>query len=304
MLDVKEIGFSQFYVSLEDDLMIRFGSDRIKLMMQSMGFKEDQAIRSSMFTKALESAQKRVEGNNFDIRKQLLEYDDVINIQRELIYDKRNEILDSESIHDTIITTIKNHIKDLVISHVIEKELTPKDIDEILEYVNEHLLRRYDIKVNDIVDKDHDNLIQYISDQVLQEYDEKLKDIPIEIRDEFEKTISLRVIDLHWMEHINTMAHLREGIHLRSYAQENPLRAYTSEGFALFEAMLQKIDKEISSYLLRAEIRQNIERKAVAQGTANNKEEGINRPKKVEKIGRNAPCPCGSGKKYKQCCGK
>jgi preprotein translocase subunit SecA len=297
-------GFSQFYVSLEDDLMIRFGSDRIKLMMQSMGFKEDQAIRSSMFTKALESAQKRVEGNNFDIRKQLLEYDDVINIQRELIYDKRNEILDSESIHDTIITTIKNHIKDLVISHVIEKELTPKDIDEILEYVNEHLLRRYDIKVNDIVDKDHDNLIQYISDQVLQEYDEKLKDIPIEIRDEFEKTISLRVIDLHWMEHINTMAHLREGIHLRSYAQENPLRAYTSEGFALFEAMLQKIDKEISSYLLRAEIRQNIERKAVAQGTANNKEEGINRPKKVEKIGRNAPCPCGSGKKYKNCCGR
>jgi len=297
-------GFSQFCVSLEDDLMVRFGSDRIKSLMQSLGFKEDQAIRSKIFSTSLEAAQKRVEGNNFDVRKQLLEYDDVMNTQREIIYEKRNEILDSESIHETIINTIVNHITDLVMSHVVEEKLNIEDYSEIIESINENLLRKSKIKVSDISDKTPDNIIKLISDKVLLEYKVKLEDIPVEIRDEFEKAISLRVIDTFWMNHINTMAHLREGIHLRGYAQENPLRAYTSEGFELFDDMLQRIDKDISIYLLKAEIRQNIERKEVAKGNANHKEEGIRIPKKVDKIGRNEMCPCGSEKKFKHCCGK
>ena len=137
--------------------------------------------------------------------------------------------------------------------------------------------------------------------------EEKLKDIPTEIRDEFEKAISLNVIDNHWMEHINTMSHLREGIHLRGYAQEDPLRAYTMEGYNMFDEMLQKIDKDVTTFLLRAEIRQNVERKEVVKKKITNdggKEPAKKTPKRVKKIGRNDPCPCGSGKKYKNCCGK
>ena len=136
---------------------------------------------------------------------------------------------------------------------------------------------------------------------------EKIKEIPDEIKDEFEKAISLQVIDNYWMEHINTMAHLREGIHLRGYAQEDPLRAYTMEGFDLFDQMIQKIDKDISVFLLKAEIRQNIERKEVAKTKRTNEGEEKKtkkQPKRVNKIGRNDLCPCGSGKKYKNCCGK
>jgi preprotein translocase subunit SecA len=299
-------GFSQFYVSLEDDLMVRFGSDRIKTIMQSLGFDGEQAIRSKMFSKSMESAQRRVEGNNYDIRKQLLEYDDVMNNQREIMYEKRNEILDSESIHQTILNTISNHIKDIVMSHIVEDNLTVKDKEEIIETVNENLLGKTTVKMEDIREKDTDELIQYINDSVINEYEAKLKDIPTEIRDEFEKAISLRVIDTYWMDHINTMAHLREGIYLRGYAQENPLRAYTTEGFTLFDDVLQKIDKDTSIYLLKAEIRQNIERKAVAKGSNTNSSEdkAVKTPKKTTKVGRNEPCPCGSGKKYKQCCGK
>ena len=296
-------GFSQFYVSMEDELMVRFGSDRIKNMMQTFGFQEDQAIRSGMFSKSLESAQKRVEGNNFDIRKQLLEYDDVINIQREAIYNKRNDILDKDSIHDIVLHTINDHIRDLVMSHLDENQKLVQP-EEIMEFVNENLIKKRKLKLDEIVNKKEEALIIYLSDIVQKEYETKLGDIPIEIKDEFEKAISLKVIDLHWMEHINTMAHLREGIHLRGYAQENPLRAYTKEGFELFDQMLQKIDQQISIYLLKAEIRQNIKRTQVAKGVANNKEAGIKKPKKTTKIGRNDPCPCGSGKKYKHCCGK
>lgn len=297
-------GFSQFYVSLEDDLMVRFGSERIQTMLNSLGFSGDQAIRSKMFSRAMESAQKRVEGNNFDIRKQLLQYDDVMNEQREIVYQRRNEILEDESIHDTVLITIQNHIHDIIYSHIIDGELDTKDKEEIIESVNENLLRNKKIKFEDIEDNKLEQLEKCITDLVIQEYEDKLKDIPEEIRNEFEKVISLRIIDTHWMEHISTMAHLREGIHLRGYAQESPLRAYTIEGFDLFDSMLQSIDKNITIYLLKAEIRQNLERKEVLKGHANSGEETKKKPKRVKKIGRNEPCPCGSGKKYKQCCGK
>lgn len=298
-------GFTQFFVSMEDELMVRFGSDRIRGMMTSLGF-GDTPIQSKTFTKAISTAQTRVEGNNFDIRKQLLQYDDVMNNQREIMYQKRNEILDSDSIHQRVLDAMHNHITDLVNSHIMpEGHLTDKDLEEITEFANQNLLRE-DIKKNDIEGKKEEEIIEFLYERVTKEYEEKIGDIPEEVKDEFEKALSLNVIDNYWMEHINTMAHLREGIHLRSYAQEDPLRAYTMEGFELFDNMLQRIDKDTTIFLLKAEIRQNIERKEVVKNKVTNdsEKETKKQPKRVQKVGRNDPCPCGSGKKYKQCCGK
>ena len=299
-------GYTQFFVSMKDDLMVRFGSDRISTLMETMGL-GDQAIKSKAFTKSIGTAQKRVEGNNFDIRKQLLQYDDVMNNQREIMYDRRNEILDSESIHETVISTFRHHIEDLVKSHLAPEDyITDNDLDDIIEFANQNLLKK-DIKPAYLKGLDTDEMIDKLSKKVISDYEEKLVDIPKDVVDEFEKAITLQVIDNYWMEHINTMSHLREGIHLRGYAQEDPLRAYTMEGFDLFDDMIQKIDKDVSVFLLRAEIRQNIERKEVSKTKLTNeggKEPAKKTPKRVNKIGRNDPCPCGSGKKYKQCCGK
>ena len=299
-------GYTQFFVSMRDDLMVRFGSDRIGAMMETMGI-GDQAIQSKTFTKSIGTAQKRVEGNNFDIRKNLLQYDDVMNNQREIIYAKRNQILDNESIHEMVLSTFRHHIEDLVKAHLApEGYLTEEDYKEILEFANENLLNK-DIKLKDVSSLKEDELIDYISKAVIKEYEDKLKDIPQEVTEEFEKVITLQVLDNYWMEQINTMSHLREGIHLRGYAQEDPLRAYTMEGFDLFDSMLQKIDKDVSVFLLKAEIRQNIERKPQEKKLLTNDTEEKpvkKKPIKKQKIGRNDPCPCGSGKKYKQCHGK
>ncbi len=299
-------GYTQFFVSMRDDLMVRFGSDRIGAMMENMGI-GDQAIRSKAFTRSVEQAQKRVEGNNYDIRKNLLQYDDVMNNQREIIYGKRNQILDNESIHEMVLSTFRHHVEDLVKSHIPpENELTQEDYKDIREFVNENLLKN-DLEEKDVNGKQPEELIDFICKRVIEEYEDKIKDIPEEVSQEFEKVITLQVVDNYWMEHINTMSHLREGIHLRGYAQEDPLRAYTMEGFDLFDSMLQKIDKDISIFLLKAEIRQNIERKENTKKiTTNDSEDKVEKkkPKKTKKVGRNDPCPCGSGKKYKNCCGK
>ena len=299
-------GFTQFFVSLKDDLMVRFGSDRIGEMMKNMGLGE-QAIQSRTFTKSIESAQKRVEGNNFDIRKQLLEYDDVMNDQRDIVYGKRNRVLDSESIHDMVIETFRHHVEDVVNSHLPpEGYLTELDYGKILDYINNNLLHK-DLKEKDIKDKQPEEVIDTICKKIIAEFEEKFNTLPEEISNEFEKVITLQILDRHWMEHINTMSHLREGIHLRGYAQEDPLRAYTMEGYNLFDTMLQRVDQEISVTLQRAEIRQNIERKENTKNIrTNDPDQGQvkQKPKRVQKVGRNDPCPCGSGKKYKQCCGK
>jgi preprotein translocase subunit SecA len=299
-------GFSQFYVSLEDELMVKFGSDRFKGMLKSLGFDGEQAIRSKMFSNSVESAQKRVEGNNFDMRKELLKYDDVMNNQREIVYEKRNSILDSESIHSEILKLFKNYINQLTNSHIMpEGHLTKEDKLEIIEAVNGNLLRKTSIEIKDIDQLEIAAIEDFIYEKVVKEYEEKISEIPSDMINQFEKAIYLNVIDLHWMEHINTMAHLKEGIYLRGYAQENPLQAYTIEGFDLFDEMLQKIEKQTSIYLLKSEIRQNLETKEVAKIKATNNESKTTiKPKQVTKIGRNESCPCGSGKKYKRCCGK
>ncbi len=297
-------GMSQFFVSFEDDLMRRFGTDKIKMMLQSFGVDDDMAIRSKALTKSIETAQKRVEGNNYDIRKSLLDYDNVLNEQREIIYNKRNEIIDNESISQTVIDTFKETIDVLCENHIApEGHLTENDKSEIVEYVNTNFLKKQNLKVEDIIDLKDKDVPEYISSLVIKDYEEKVKGLPV--RNEFERAISLRVIDSNWVEHMNTMEHLKEGIGLRGYSQTNPVQAYTMEGFELFDKLLDKIDNDISVFLLKAEIRQNTEMKQTIKGSANDGKEKIkSTPKKVTKIGRNDPCPCGSGKKYKQCCGK
>ena len=299
-------GYTQFYVSFEDDLMVRFGTDRFKGLLEAAGLGTTINLRSKAMTRNVESAQKKVEGNNFDIRKNLLQYDDVMGKQREIIYERRNEILDKESIHESIINLIKDHIYELVSGHLVNQpELLEFDCSEICEYVNENLLKNSNIKVSEIINKSKEDVIKVLEDKIIGEYENKIKELPEEIVNDFEKVIALRVIDTHWMEHINTMDHLKEGIGLRSYAQTNPLVAYTNEGFQLFDEMLERINKETTIYLLKAEIRQNLERKEVEKPVkTNDTKDGSSKPKKVTKIGRNEPCPCGSGRKYKQCCGK
>lgn len=296
-------GVSQFFVSLEDDLMVRFGTDRIKTLMQSAGF-DDQAIRSKIFTGSIESAQKRVEGNNFDIRKHLLQYDNVMNEQREIIYSKRNEILDQESIHENVLESFRKYVYNDVFKYLNRED--DNKYKDLVPHVNKDILRSGRIKLDDIENKDINDITDIICEKLNKEYENKISELPWDIVNEFEKAISLRVIDQNWMNHINDMEQLKEGVGLRGYANEDPLQAYIKEGYGIFDNMMDKISLETSQYLLKAEIRQNIERKEVAKPIINNREEGTLKggTHKKEKIGRNDPCPCGSGKKYKQCCGK
>ena len=299
-------GESQFFVSMEDELMVRFGTDRIKGLLQSIGFDENQAIRSKTFTKSLSSAQAKVEGNNFDMRKQLLEYDDVMNNQREDIYERRNEILDNDSIHETVLDTIHSYVSYLVDTHYTDGKISGEALKDLVDIVNHDLLRQ-DIKESDITSKNEDDAINYIFDKCKDEYENKLKNIPVEVTNEFEKAISLNVIDKYWTENINTLSHLREAVMMRGYGGQDPLRAYTMEGLEMYENMLDRIDKDISIYLMNAEIRQNIERNEVVKNKITNDSDNsaTNKPKVNKgKIGRNDPCSCGSGKKYKNCCGK
>ena len=300
-------GITRFYISMEDDLMARFGSDRMKSIMTTFGIKEDQPITHKMLSKNIENAQKRVEGFNYDRRKALLDYDNVISRQREIIYERRNEILDQESIRDRILDTFKDYVSQEVKSHIPpEDKLTLNDIDNIMELFNANLLKSKKLTKKELENKSIDEIINYIYDIVCKDYEEKLKDIPVEIQNDFEKAITLRILDKNWMEQLDAMEHLKEGIGLRGYAQTNPLQAYALEGFELFDNMLAQVNREITTFLLKAEVRQNLERHENKNIKTNEtKEETKKTPRKVtKKIGRNEPCPCGSGKKYKNCCGK
>ena len=300
-------GTTRFFVSMEDDLMIKFGSDKMKNVMESLGISDDQAISNKMISKNIESAQKKVEGFNFDRRKGLLDYDNVISKQREIIYERRNEILDKESIRDRVLETFKTFVHNQISSHLPpEGYLTENDIDNITEMFNAHLLKRRKLKKEDFKDKSTEELENFIYDIVVDDYNKKLENVPEEIQDDFEKSISLRIIDKNWMNQLDEMEALKEGVGLRGYAQSNPLQVYALEGFQMFDNMMATIEAEISNYLLNAEVRQNIEREQVKNIRTNDGKEGVkSKPKKAEKkIGRNDPCPCGSGKKYKQCCGK
>ncbi|GLB61516.1 preprotein translocase subunit SecA [Cytobacillus sp. NCCP-133] len=302
-------GVTQFYLSMEDELMRRFGSDNMKSMMERLGMDDTQPIQSKMVSRAVESAQKRVEGNNFDARKQLLSYDDVLRQQREILYGQRNEVLESENLREIvekmIMTSIERNVSAYAPGHEDEENW---NFQGIIDYVNGNLLNEGDLTAGDIRGKDTEEIVETIFAKVKERYNEKEEMLSPEQMREFEKVIVLRAVDSKWMDHIDAMDHLRQGIHLRAYGQTDPLREYQGEGFAMFENMIAAIEEDIAKYIMKAEIRSNLERQEVAKGQAvNPKEDGEKVKKKpVVKqmdIGRNDPCICGSGKKYKNCCG-
>ncbi|HLR60047.1 MAG TPA: preprotein translocase subunit SecA [Pseudogracilibacillus sp.] len=304
-------GMSQFYLSMEDELMRRFGSDNLRAMMDRLGIEEDEPIESKMVSRAVESAQKRVEGNNFDSRKTILSYDDVLREQREIIYEQRKEIIESDSnvrkIVEGMIETTINRIVDINTS---DEEIENWNIQAIIDYVNNRLLDEGDITLDQLSDDEPEEIKSYILNKVIERYDEKEEELTEDQMREFEKVILLRVVDTKWMDHIDQMDQLRQGIHLRAYAQNDPLREYQLEGYNMFETMIISIEEEVAHYIFKAQIRENLEREEVVKETkavaANDgKEEKKRKPfVRKENIGRNDPCPCGSGKKYKNCHGQ
>ncbi|MEW9502140.1 preprotein translocase subunit SecA [Jeotgalibacillus marinus] len=304
-------GVTQFYLSMEDDLMRRFGSDNMKNMMTRLGMDDTQPIQSRMVTRAVESAQKRVEGNNFDARKQLLQYDDVLRQQREVIYKDRFDVLDSESLRNIIEKMLESTIYNIVDQYapVVEEE-DKWDLKGLENFIFANLLAEGKIVEEDLRGKSNDDIKAYIVEKVTERYDEREIELGDRMR-EFEKVILLRSIDTKWIDHIDAMDQLRQGIHLRAYGQIDPLREYQNEGFAMFETMQTAINEDVSKYIMKSEIRNNLERQEVAKGQAvNPKEEGGEGKKKkaqpvrkTNDVGRNQPCPCGSGKKFKQCHG-
>lgn len=304
-------GVTQFYLSMEDELMRRFGSDNMKTMMQKLGMDDSQPIQSKMVTKAVESAQKRVEGNNFDARKRLLQYDDVIRQQREIIYKQRFEVIDSENLRDVVEGMIKSVIEKNVHSFApAEEDREGWNLTGLINFINGNLLHEEDITLGDLKGKEPEQMIDLILAKVSERYNEKEELLGPDKMREFEKVILLRTVDSKWIDHIDAMDQLRQGIHLRAYGQNDPLREYQTEGFAMFEAMVDSIEDDVAKYIMKAEIVDNLKREEVAKGQAViPSSDGENKPKRkpvrVEnKIGRNDPCFCGSGKKYKNCHGK
>ncbi|MBM6629823.1 preprotein translocase subunit SecA [Mammaliicoccus vitulinus] len=306
-----DVGRSRFYLSLEDELMVRFGSERMQSLMGKLGMDDDTPIESKMVSRAVESAQKRVEGNNFDARKRLLEYDDVLRKQREIIYGERNDIIEKEDVQDIVKDMIKSSLERGINYHLATNE-EEIDYEALVQFVEDSYLHQDVIKADDIRGRDYEDIVEIVLEKIKEQYNAQQEDFGDQMS-EFERMIVLRTIDRKWTDHIDTMDQLRTGIHLRSYGQINPLREYQNEGLDLFETMLNEIEDEVSKYILKSTIDrgEQVEREQVEIGEA--KHVGANdgkekvKPKPIvkdEQIGRNDPCPCGSGKKYKNCHGQ
>ncbi|MCM3628119.1 preprotein translocase subunit SecA [Paenibacillus glycanilyticus] len=299
-------GSSQFYLSLEDELMRRFGAENIMGMMDRLGLEEDQPIESRLITRAVESAQKRVEGSNFDTRKVVLQYDDVMNQQREVIYKQRRDVLFSDNIREIVMEMIVPVIEHVVDAHTEGDIPEEWDLQEIADYANSNLLPDETFTKDDLWGKEKEDIIELIKDKVVAYYDEREAELGAETMREFEKVVVLRAVDSKWMDHIDAMDQLRQGIHLRAYGGTDPLREYQFEGFEMFKEMIYSIQEEVAKYIMKARVESNLERQEVAQGqtTTNSPAEAEKRPaKREERTGRNDLCPCGSGKKYKMCHG-
>ena len=304
-------GDSRFYLSLQDELMVRFGSERLQNMMNRLGMDDSTPIESKMVSRAVESAQKRVEGNNFDSRKRVLEYDDVLRKQREIIYSERNDIIDSDESSELINAMLRSTLERSIHYYVNEEDDEP-DYEPFINYVEDVFLNEGELKVEDINGKDNDDIFEVVWSKIEIALKDQKEKIGTQF-DEFERMILLRSIDTHWTDHIDTMDQLRQGIHLRSYGQQNPLRDYQNEGHQLFDTMMQNIEEDVSKYILKSviSVEDDIERdkttdfgKAEHVSAEDGKEKAKAEPYvKDEHIGRNDPCPCGSGKKYKNCHG-
>ena len=304
-------GYSRFYLSTKDELMRRFGGERFEraLMMLSGKNKEEVPLESKMFSRFVESAQKKVEGYNFDRRKSVVEYDEVLRKQREIIYGQRKDILFLDDMEPQI-----ERMMDSVIERNVEKfALSDKKGAKINapEFMEQFVNRFFNLNTfeeSDFEDETIEDVKEIIKDKFLENLQEKKDIVPAEVYQEFLKVVLLRSVDKYWMDHIDQMSSLRQSIGLQSYAQINPLREYQNLGYEMFETMVGNIEDEVVIFVSRAQLRDNLQREEVAKptGTSGGSEETSKRKPVVNKnakVGRNDPCPCGSGKKYKHCCG-
>ncbi|QGH34105.1 preprotein translocase subunit SecA [Gracilibacillus salitolerans] len=303
-------GVTQFYLSMEDELMRRFGSDNMKNMMERLGMDDTQPIESKMVSRAVESAQKRVEGNNFDARKTILSYDDVLRQQREIIYKQRFDVIDSDNLREIIEQMIQTTVENAVDTYMADDIPENWNLTGLIEYIHATLLESDWITEDDLKGKEKDEVTDLIMAKIKEKYEQKEEEFTSERMREFEKVIVLRTVDTKWMDHIDQMDQLRQGIHLRAYGQNDPLREYQMEGFSMFEQMVDVINEEVAKYVMKAQIRENLKREAVVKDTqavsgGDQQKKKVKRPYvKVQTVGRNEPCPCGSGKKYKHCHGR
>ncbi|WP_188206696.1 preprotein translocase subunit SecA [Alkalibacillus aidingensis] len=303
-------GVSQFYLSMEDELMRRFGSERMHSMMDRFGLADDQPIESKMVSRAVESAQKRVEGNNFDARKQILAYDDVLRQQRDIIYEQRNQVLVSDNLRDIIEGMIESTVQRNVEVYTEDEDEENWDLEGLTSFLHANILEQDELTADDLKGKESDEMIEQVMEIVKKKYDQREQELTEEQMREFEKVILLRTVDSKWMDHIDQMDQLRQGIHLRAYGQTDPLQEYQMEGFSMFEDMIASVEQEVSKYAMKAQIRENLQRVQVATGTkavAGGRPQEKKKPQpyvKKKEVGRNEPCPCGSGKKYKHCHGQ
>ena len=298
-------GESKFYISLEDDLMRLFGSQNLMQMFNSLGMPEGEQIQHKMLNKAIERAQKKIESNNYGIRKNLLEYDQINNEQREIIYAERRKVLDGDDMRDTIISMIDELVEKYV-NMVIGDDQGPSEWN--LKELNEILIPMIPVKpVTGEGCGSKQELIQNLKEEALRLYETKEAEFPEpeQIR-EIERVVILKVTDSRWMDHIDDMDQLRQGIGLQAFGQRDPVVEYRLQGYDMFNDMTESIREETVKMLMHVHIEQKVEREQVAEVTGTNKDDSANAPivRKSEKISRNAPCPCGSGKKYKYCCGR
>ena len=305
-----DVGESRFYISLEDDLMRLFGSDRLKSMVATLGLAEDEAIEHKMLAGAIENAQKKKEGINFQIRKHVLQYDDVMNVQRNVIYSERDKVLNGENVKDGIMKMLENLIDTTISSYTGSTDIPDEwNLKGLIEYVEHIFVPEGSLTYTH---EDLNSLTkQMIKDDLMQiaekRYAEKEQEFGEERMRELERVVLLKVVDQKWMAHIDDMDQLRQGIGLRAYAQRDPIIEYKEEGYNMYEEMLGAIGEDVIRILFNLKIQAPVEREQVAKPvTASHGDEGdVKKPvaRKSVKVGRNDPCPCGSGKKYKKCCG-
>jgi len=306
-------GASRFFISLEDDLMRLFGGDRVQNIMNMLKIEEDQPIETKMLTNTIESAQRKVEGRNFGIRKSVLQYDDVMNKQREIIYNQRDMVLDGKDVHEYILKMMDDMLTETAASYlpdgVIHDEWNVQGLrDHFLGFLTTEEDFRY--SANELADMEVKDFVKILYDRALEKYQERENLLGAERMRELERVILLKVVDRYWMEHIDNMTEFKRGIHLRSYGQRNPVTEYQIEGFEMFDEMVAQIRDDTVKLLLtlKIQVNQEIKREQVAKptGEAHGDGEPVVRkkqPVRSNKVGRNDPCPCGSGKKYKNCCG-
>ena len=308
-----DIGESRFYLSLDDDLLRKFGSQRLRAVVDGAGMKDDDALEAGMLTTAIERAQKTVEGNNFKARKNVLEYDDVMNVQRKVIYAERNRVLDGNDFKANYEKQIESFISITVEQYIAGEEYPENwNITGLIEYLEQFFLPQGELAYSkeEIDNLTKESLIDDLMNIAMAEYQKKEEEFGSENLRELERIILLRVVDTKWMDHIDDMERLRQGIGLRAYAQRDPIIEYKEEGYIMYEAMLQAISEDIIKLLFNIKPETTIERKQVAKpvSTSGGSDTASPASKTVvrnsPKIGRNDPCPCGSGLKYKKCCGK